>query len=260
MGKIKVAFFDIDGTLADNELPRRMGIYPRIPDSARLAIRKLKEKGIQPVLATGRNYDILQRFTHHLGIDTVVSSNGAYVVYQGQELLSHPLDRGSLQTLVNELDNLDYDYLLETPHTIYHKATSRPIANNLMQDVQVFSKYNLPLEVIQVIYHLNEKGRLPLEMPELTSEKVSPDVINIHNKAVNKATGIAAILRKMGLSADEAIAFGDEENDAAMFDLVKYPIAMGDASPELKKKAFYVTDTVANDGIWKACEKLGLFK
>lgn len=259
MGKIKVAFFDIDGTLADNELPQRMGIYPRIPDSARAAIRKLKESGIEPVLATGRNYDILQRFTHHLGIDTVVSSNGAYVVYQGQELVSHPLERRTVQTLVNELDNLDYDFLLETPHTIYHKATSRPIANNLMQDVQVFSKYNIPSEVIQVIYYQNEKGRLPLEMPELIAEKVGPDVINIHKKTVTKATGIAEVLKQMGLSAEEAIAFGDEENDSAMFDLVKYPIAMGNASAELKKKAFYVTDTVANDGIWKACEKLGLF-
>ena len=35
---------------------------------------------------------------------------------------------------------------------------------------------------------------------------------------------------------------------------------MGNAVPELKKRADYVTTAVDDDGIWNACEVLGLFE
>jgi hydroxymethylpyrimidine pyrophosphatase-like HAD family hydrolase len=37
-------------------------------------------------------------------------------------------------------------------------------------------------------------------------------------------------------------------------------VAMGNAIPELKKLADYVTSDVDKDGIYNACEKLGLFE
>lgn len=43
MKNYRVAFFDIDGTLADNNLPHGLSFEKRIPDSAKLALRRLKE-------------------------------------------------------------------------------------------------------------------------------------------------------------------------------------------------------------------------
>jgi hydroxymethylpyrimidine pyrophosphatase-like HAD family hydrolase len=37
-------------------------------------------------------------------------------------------------------------------------------------------------------------------------------------------------------------------------------VAMGNAIPELKAKADYITDDVDQDGIYNICEKLGLFE
>ena len=36
-------------------------------------------------------------------------------------------------------------------------------------------------------------------------------------------------------------------------------VAMGNAVPELKERATLVTDDVDHDGIYNACERLGLF-
>lgn len=259
MGKIKVAFFDIDGTLADNEQAAKKGIYARIPASAREAIKKLKENGIEPVLATGRNLDVLETFDHKLGVESLVSSNGTYVVYQGQTIAAHPMSNTIVKKIIKELEAAGVDYLLETPHSLYHKATAKPIASSSAQNINVFTQNNLPAEIIQVIYHINEKGKLNLNMPELLEEKVAPHAYCIHMRSISKATGIMEILEQMELTPENAVAFGDEENDLAMFDLVKYPIAMGNATDALKKKAFYVTNKVGEDGIWNACKKLGLF-
>ena len=37
-------------------------------------------------------------------------------------------------------------------------------------------------------------------------------------------------------------------------------VAMGNAVPELKAKADFITTEVDRDGIWNACIKLGLFE
>ena len=52
--------------------------------------------------------------------------------------------------------------------------------------------------------------------------------------------------------------FGDGPNDMEIFDYVGLKIAMGNAVPELKEKADFVTKTVEEDGILYALEKLGL--
>ena len=43
--------------------------------------------------------------------------------------------------------------------------------------------------------------------------------------------------------------FGDGPNDMEIFDYVGLKIAMGNAVPELKEKADFVTKTVEEDGI-----------
>ena len=47
MSKIKIAFFDIDGTLIDPE-------KKRITDNTKKALLKLKENGVKICIATGR--------------------------------------------------------------------------------------------------------------------------------------------------------------------------------------------------------------
>ena len=73
-----------------------------------------------------------------------------------------------------------------------------------------------------------------------------------------KAFGVAATLERYGLSPEEAVAFGDGENDLSMFDAVGTSVAMGNAWDVVKDRASLVTTDVDDDGIWKACERLGL--
>ncbi|MBQ1370308.1 MAG: HAD hydrolase family protein, partial [Clostridia bacterium] len=55
------------------------------------------------------------------------------------------------------------------------------------------------------------------------------------------------------------IVFGDALNDLSMFIDEWTCVAMGNACPELKAKADFVTTDVEEDGIYRACEALGLF-
>ena len=75
----------------------------------------------------------------------------------------------------------------------------------------------------------------------------------------NKAFGIKKIMEHFGADYSDAIVFGDAMNDITMFTDDWYKVAMGNAIPELKAKADFITDNVDADGIYNACQKLGLF-
>ena len=74
-------------------------------------------------------------------------------------------------------------------------------------------------------------------------------------QGIDKAKALDTVLKPMGYSQDEMIAFGDEKNDISMFDIVGTAVAMGNGSQEAKDHADYITDSNDNDGIAKALDK-----
>lgn len=73
-----------------------------------------------------------------------------------------------------------------------------------------------------------------------------------------KASGVAHVLEKNNWKPLNAMMFGDGPNDMEIFDYVGLTVAMGNAVPELKEKADFVTKTVEEDGILYALEEFGL--
>ena len=67
-----------------------------------------------------------------------------------------------------------------------------------------------------------------------------------------------AILDHFGISLENAMAFGDGENDLSMLIHAGTGVAMGSASDQVKKLSDYVTGTVDEDGIVTALEHFGL--
>ena len=56
----------------------------------------------------------------------------------------------------------------------------------------------------------------------------------------------------------DTIAFGDGRNDLEMIEEVSLGIAMGNAVPELKKVANYVTANIEDEGIQFALQHFGM--
>lgn len=89
-------------------------------------------------------------------------------------------------------------------------------------------------------------------MPHCVGTRWHPKGIDILPKGGGKEVGIQAAMDRYGLSADEIMAFGDGENDAAMLALAGIGVAMGNGVERAKASADYVTARVDEDGVSQA--------
>jgi len=82
--------------------------------------------------------------------------------------------------------------------------------------------------------------------------------VDIIPSATGKGTAVEKILGYYGISKDEAIAFGDGENDIEMLEAVGTGIAMDNAVDKVKAAADFVCGSVSDDGIYHYCRENNL--
>lgn len=71
---------------------------------------------------------------------------------------------------------------------------------------------------------------------------------------INKASGLTAALKQMGLSAHNAIGVGDAENDHAFLRLCELSVAVANALPAVKDTADFVTEADHGHGVSQLIE------
>ena len=80
----------------------------------------------------------------------------------------------------------------------------------------------------------------------------------ITRQDVNKGSAIIRVVQMLGMDMNDTYGFGDSGNDVEMLETCAVGTAMGNASDDVKQKADCVTDTVENDGVYKAMKAYGL--
>lgn len=249
----KIIFFDIDQTLyLKNE--------QRVPESTRLALKKLRQRGIITAIATGRTLAVLPESVRALidecGIDVLVSVNGQYVAYQGTELVSFAMPHDWIEHIIGALtsQNIDYahvcrDGIFVSRDNAHIQAAARDL--NLPYFVDALAHHKQP--VYQMLGFYPENNAIETLLPETVKtirwHAVGVDILD---KNGSKARGIAAALAKLNLTFADAMAFGDGLNDVDMIRAVGLGVAMGNAEPELKAIADYVCPNIDDDGIYRA--------
>lgn len=251
MSQVKVVFFDVDGTLSAHNPGDDSSILDRVPESTRTAINKLKENGVLPVLATGRNFGMVQELVDHLSINDVIANNGRYVRVHDQVVFQQPFEHQQVMTIAQSLLKSQVGFVYETADKLY-----RPVSSNFLPDssmsVEVIADDIYPQDVLQFLIRQTEPVQFKLETPRIKVLQVAPTVFDITLSASNKAIGVKHFLKAINLSSEQAMAFGDEENDLEMFQAVGISVAMGDSTQQVKQNATYVTGRLDQAGIYRA--------
>jgi hydroxymethylpyrimidine pyrophosphatase-like HAD family hydrolase len=79
--------------------------------------------------------------------------------------------------------------------------------------------------------------------------------LDITHPLANKGVALTEIAKLLGIPLAEIAVIGDGSNDVAMFERSGLSIAMGNASPQVKRKADFATDSNRHDGFAKAIKR-----
>lgn len=104
---------------------------------------------------------------------------------------------------------------------------------------------------------VSEKFVDECSMYHSTVELFGPQSGEIAIKGVDKKNAIEFVLEQLGMTKEQTVAFGDGDNDIAMFEAVDHGIAMDNATDNLKKIASEITDSADCDGIANSMKKNG---
>ena len=259
---IKLAIFDIDDTLI-----KRGKIY--IEDSALKGINKLKEKGIEILIATGRAYYFIQDDVHHsIKPNYYVTTNGASVYDDNKNIIFKiPMVIEEVQALVtfakeNQLgvalkmyDNMPVYHDLNIFKTVYMQGSQK---QHILEDFTDKDEVELaPLGVFMMgDEDLIESSRSL--SPNGFYAKAYQNAYDIYSKDAGKIKGIEFVLDLLKISWHQVIAFGDAANDMEMIQKAHIGVAMGNSTSSLKEKADYTTSDIEDDGIYRALKHFNL--
>ncbi|MHB9860340.1 HAD family hydrolase [Streptomyces sp. YIM S03343] len=81
-------------------------------------------------------------------------------------------------------------------------------------------------------------------------------IVELLPLGLSKATGLSLASRRLGVKAEQTIAFGDMPNDVPMFAWAAHGVAMANAHEELRAVADEVTLSNEDDGIAVVLERL----
>lgn len=270
--KYKLVAIDCDNTLLDSK-----GF---IPKENKKTIKYLQEKGVQFVIATGRNDILVADYIEELGIKApVIGCNGASIrdLKTNQLYKFDPISHDALKSIFkycteNKIDckafSMEKCYE-NTPESLKEmfpdiiKSYAKKLLYSL--DFKYIKDLNTIIgtdEIIKVVivdndYDFVVKTREALnKIPDIDAFLSARDCIDIEYKNVSKGQGLKHYAELINIAQEDIVAIGDNENDISMIQYAGFGVAMENGEEKLKEIADYITCTNNEAGVSKALIKI----
>lgn len=256
MKDIKIAFFDFDGTLKDIS-------QESMSEKTIQTLHKLKENNVITCLATGRTPMTLPDLSG-VEFDAFLTFNGSYCFNKKETIFQNPIPKKDVKDIINNAAAINRPVSIAT--------SKRLAANGKDQDlVDYYAIAGIEVEVSEDFEAVSNEEifQIMLGCREEEHDQIMKGVdgaqitawwdraADIIPAGGGKGTGILKILEYYHLTKEEAIAFGDGNNDIEMLKAVGTGVAMGNASDRVKEIADDVCGNATDDGIYHYCIEQG---
>ncbi|KPA85355.1 putative haloacid dehalogenase-like hydrolase [Leptomonas pyrrhocoris] len=275
---IKAVVTDMDGTL--------LNPAHQISDYTASVLKRLKERGIHFIVATGRPYgEVIQTIRKcQLEPDFILTSNGGWLHDGGfNVVLEHNIPSNLAQKLV----------LLHTlPHPEGGNAAAKTFVTNVYRNTEWLTDrdvpeisgglhknlpctvlgedlYALPTEELQgvhQIWYYGETEELRAVSTQLSATFgtdlcwtfSAPMMIDCGPVGVTKGNGVREVAEILKLRLEDVACFGDALNDESMLQIAGKAYIMENGQQELKDVIAHgeVIGSNANDGVARKLEQL----
>ena len=251
MNKIKLIALDLDGTALTPQ--------NKVAETTTDAVRRAREAGVYVAVSTGRICGEARDFAVDLDADDLmVTSGGATLSSISGEgctmRMSMPWEAAvRAAAAVERIGMIAMIYVGET--LLITPYDDLGFGSYKTNEGYLTSKKVVP-SVAEYIadHHLSVDKIFVRSQDPVTLLRTRAILEQI--PGVRVMSSAADNLEDIGTDLDHAAAIGDSENDFEMLRAVALPIAMGNASSEVKALCRWETDTNAEDGVAHAIDRI----
>ncbi len=266
---IRLAFFDIDGTL--------IGSDGRYSESTKREINRIQACGIKTAIASGRPKFAAEFLIEELSINGAgLFSAGALLIdpSTNEVIMKKPLEIDGLKELVkfsrhHQMHCEIYEedcYWVEHDSDIQlaHSRVLRSMPQTTQFDDLLSNEIN-PMKLLVGINEVERPGLLETMIGTYPQYNFALARMASHrewifasiiNKEIDRKKAFKQLCDYHKVSPEQVIAFGDAPSDLAFLEMAGVGVAMGNATPEVKSAANFVTLPDGEDGVAHALKVL----
>lgn len=230
--------------------------------------KKLKEKNIHFVAASGRQYhSIIEKLDFIKDDILVVAENGAIVKERSTEILKTVLPKPTILELLKTVSKIDNIHpVLCGNEKAYIRADSGDFAEKFKEYYAAYGllenmeDFNDEIFKIAIYHYVSSEEHIYPHVKHLENElqvKVSgQNWVDLSHKNANKGYALKKLQDIYNVSPSETMVFGDYNNDLEMLARADYSFAMENAHPNVTAASNYSTTNNDDFGVERVLKKL----
>lgn len=262
---------DLDGTLLNDQ--------KQVSDGNIKAIKRLKDKNVMFVMATGRSDVMTRPYTSKIqNADIVIGCDGAIIrnIRTGQILYENHISKEACHETfeICRKHGLDY-YVFAKDELVSDDPQNERFVIHQKFNQTVKKEEQIPMQIVEdldryvddhIVYkivvshndtnYLDEVAKVIKKQTDADAIRSGKRVLAVKARGVSKAEAIKKLAQVLDISIKDIIAFGDEVNDMEMLKLVGLGIAMENADDVVKEAADLIAGNNDEDGVGKELDKI----
>lgn len=252
-------FFDFDDTLYSHTAGK-------VQESTKRCLKELLDCGERVIIATGRGAESVEMicFETEITPSVMIVMNGQIVIENGRIVFENHIALPSMASIIDIAKRERHAYggyyaegILANADTERVRKVWKDFSAPMPSIIPDFVN-NYPLYQGNLYITREEAAIYGSYLSDYILNWSHSFMVNLIPKDAGKSQAMRWCFKQYNIDHEKAFAFGDGFNDADMLQVVGHPIAMGNATPELKEIAEYVTGTVDENGIYQALKHYGL--
>ena len=240
---IKAIFTDLDDTLLHTD--------KTVSDYTRRVLGACREKGLYLFAATARPPRAVGMFG--LELDGAVCHNGGVAQIDGRTVWEYAMEPETAVRLAQDILRILPEATLsaETKGNLYANfdaADYWPGCPYIPWDCAALPDQQVEKLLAGVRSEDEWEQVRAMVPPELTAQYSRGGLVMIQPKGVEKGKGVAAVCVELGISLEQAVAFGDDLSDISMLEVCGTGVAVENALPQVKSAAGFLCGSNDQDG------------
>lgn len=264
---VKMIAMDMDGTMLNSA--------GKITRRTLDALRKAMDRGIIVAVDSGRYPENALCEVTRAGLPLpVIGTNGAKcITAEGKKLTLHPITESAVAQVRGMLDAADCHYYMYGDDFLASSDSGDAHHSEVGMGEEITARFGFtflhgrdemkyaegkPVLKFYIWGHPDLSGFAGTlsRLRGISLTRSAPTNMEISPAGVDKATGLEELAGMYGISLQDVMTFGDQDNDLPMLLRAGYGYAMANGDPEVISKVRYTARSNDEDGIARAVEEM----